>query len=171
MEFDLDTIRANEERLRAKYGKSARDLDKESEYADERFIETADVSAVMKELLEAKKAFNAKKQEAHSLVTRMAGDAFIYYPKGGADNWIEDVNILDYYERIAIKTMSQVEDDKLRDFCDRTGLKLIDVEVYGRLSNPDVTYIFAFERDDEYDPCEGCCLLIECEDCSHSPYY
>ena len=66
MEFDLDTIRANEERLRAKYGKSARDLDKESEYADERFIETADVSAVMKELLEVKKAFNAKKQEAHS---------------------------------------------------------------------------------------------------------
>lgn len=171
MEFDLDTIRANEERLRAKYGKSARDLDKESEYADERFIETADVSAVMKELLEAKKAFNAKKQEAHSLVTRMAGDAFIYYPEGGADNWIEDVEILDYYERISIKTMRQVEADKLHDFCDRTGLKLIDVEVYGRLSNPDVTYIFEFERDDEYNPCEGCCRLIECEDCSHSPYY
>ena len=101
MEFDLDSIRANEEVLRAKYGKSARDLDRESDYADERLIETADVSAMMKELLEVKKAFNAKKQEVHRLVTCMAGDAFIYYPNCGADNWIEDVDILDYYERIA----------------------------------------------------------------------
>ena len=170
MEFDLDSIRANEEVLRAKYGKSARDLDKESEYADERFIETADISAAMKELLEVKKAFNAKKQEVHSLVTRMAGDAFIYYPNCGADNWIEDVDVLDSYERISIGTMRQVEDDKLQDFCDRTGLKLADTRVYGSLSNPVVRYIFAFDRDDEYDPCEGCCRLIECEDCSNGPY-
>lgn len=170
MEFDLVSIRANEEVLRNKYGKSARDLDKESEYAKERFIETADVSIVMKELLDAKKAFNKKKQEAHSLVTRMAGDAFIYYPNCGADNWIEDVEILDYYERIRIQTMRPVEDDKLQDFCSRTGLKLVDTVVYGSLSHPDVTYVFAFDRDDEYDPCEGCCRLIECEDCSNSPY-
>lgn len=170
MEFDLNTIRANEERLRVKYGKSARDLDKESEYADERFIETADVSAMMKELLEAKKAFNAKKQEAHSLITHMAGDAFIYYPEGGADNWIEDVEVLDYHEKISISCMREVEADKLHDFCDRTGLNLINVEVSGRHSNPDVTYIFEFERDDEYNPCEGCCRLIECEDCSKSLY-
>ena len=170
MKFDLDTIRANEERLRAKYGKSARDLDKESEHADERFIETADVSTVMKELLEAKKAFNAKKQEAHSLITHMAGDAFIYYPEGGADNWIEDIEVLDYCERINISCMRAVEADKLHDFCDRTGLNLIDVKIYGGLSNPDVTYIFEFERDDEYNPCEGCCRLIECEDCPNSPY-
>lgn len=170
MEFDLDSIRANEEVLRAKYGKSARDLDRESEYADEEVIETADVSVVMKELLEAKKAFNEKKQEAHTLIACMAGDAFIYYPNGGADNWIEDVDVLDYYERISIRTMRKVEDDKLDDFCSRTGLKLLDTEVYGSLSNPDVKYIFGFERDDEYDPCEGCCRLIECEDCSNGPY-
>ena len=171
MEFDLNKIRENENMLREKYGRSARDIDRDSEHADERLIEVCDVSAMMKELLETKKTYLNKKQEVHRLVMAMAGDAFIYYPKKYADNWIQNANILNFEEYIEIETEHQVEDDKIKDFCDRTGLELIKTKVYGSLPNPSATYIFDFERDDEWDPCQGCCSMIECEDCCYSNSY
>ena len=167
--FDLDSIRANEEVLRAKYGKSARDLDRESERGPCR-AEVADISKEMNELLKLRREFNEKKQEVHHLVTSMASSSFVYYPKHYADNWIDDCDILDYNENIRIRTSGQVEDDKLQDFCDRTGLKLVDVLVSGSMSSPNCTYVFAFDREEKYNPCEGCCSMIECEDCCYSDW-
>ena len=166
--FDLDSIRKNEEVLRAKYGKSARDLDREDDRRT--LIEVADVSAEMNELLKLRKEFNEKKQQVHRLVAGMAGDAFIYYPDHYANNWIQDLDILDYNENIRIRTEKKLEDDKIQDFCDRTGLKLIDIEVSGSMSYPKCAYIFAFNREEEYNPCEGCCSMIECEDCCYSDW-
>ena len=166
--FDLDSIRKNEEVLRAKYGKSARDLDRESDSRD--LLEVADISAKMNEMLRLRKEFNKKKQEVHRLTSRMAGDSFIYYPKHYADNWIEDLDILDYDENIRIEVEHKLEDDKIQDFCSRTGLQLVDIKVRGSMSHPKCAYIFSFNREEEYNPCEGCCSMIECEDCCYSDW-
>ena len=169
MEFNIDKIRENENKLREKYGKSARDLDRESRHKHKR-PEIADISEQMNSLLKLRKEYNEKKQEVHNLIASMESSSFIYYPDHYANNWIEDLDILDYNENIRIRVSNKLEDDKVQDFCDRTGLKLIDVEVRGSMSHPRCSYIFAFDREEEYNPCEGCCSMIECEDCCYYDY-
>lgn len=169
MEFDLSEIRENENKLREKYGKSARDLDRESRHEIKR-PEVADISEEMNQLLKVRREYREKKQEVHRLIASMASSSFIYYPEHYANNWIEDLDILDYNENIRISVENKLEDDKIQDFCNRTGLKLADVEVRGSLSHPRCAYIFTFNREEEYNPCEGCCRMIECEDCCYSDY-
>lgn len=169
MEFNIDKIRGNENKLREKYGKSARDLDRESRHERKR-PEVADISEQMNSLLKLRKEYNEKKQEVHNLIASMASSSFIYYPDHYANNWIEDLDILDYNENIRIHVSNKLEDDKIQDFCDRTGLKLLDIEVRGSISHPRCYYIFTFDREEEYNPCEGCCSMIECEDCRYYDY-
>lgn len=169
MEFNLDEIRENENKLREKYGKSARDLDRESRHEIKR-PEVADISEEMNQLLKVRREYREKKQEVHRLIASMASSSFIYYPEHYANNWIKDLDILDYNENIRIRVENKLEDDKIQDFCNRTGLKLADVEVRGSLSHPHCAYIFTFNREEEYNPCEGCCRMIECEDCCYSDY-
>ena len=166
MDFDLDAIRSNEKRLRAKYGKSARDLDRESRHEPKR-PEVADVSEEINELLRLRKAYNEKMQDVHNLISSMASSSFIYYPESYADNWILDADVLDYDENVRIRVENKLEEDKVQDFCSRTGLELIDIQVRGSIHNPKCSYIFSFDREEEYDPCEGCCSMIECEDCCY----
>lgn len=156
--MDMEQIKTNEQKLREKYGKSARDLMREEEQL---CIETCDVSKEMNELLKMKIQYQNELKEVKKIVGRMAGDAFIYYPDGYANNWINEfgIELFSYYGDIVIHMMEgEVEDDKIEDFCMRTGLELVDIILKGSKIRHtlEAIYIFTFQKDMECQECDEC---------------
>ena len=162
--FDLEAIRKNEDRLREKYGKSARDLDREGGH---KVIEVCDVPKKLQEVIEAKNQYVEKNSEVEDIIRMIAGDCFTYYPEGWADNYVGDeydkgVDLFSYRGDVVVRVERKIEDEKVDDFCTRTNLKLIAIKFDGDLltNRGNYTYVFGYEHededDDDYDCC-GCC--------------
>ena len=159
--FDLEEIRKNEDRLRKKYGKSARDLDREGGHE---FIEVCDIPKKLQEVIAAKNQYVEKNSEVENIIRSIAGDCFTYYPEGWADNYVGDeydsgVDLFGYRGDVIIRVERKIEDEKIEDFCTRTNLKLVDVRFDGSLlsNRGDYTYVFGYEHGDEIDEeCEYC---------------
>lgn len=166
--IDIKKIQENEKRLSEKYGRSLRDIRRKDGYDSHEY---ADVSKEINELLEFRSAFSIKRQQVHRLISKIASDCFMYYPGSVSDNDVESVETLDYYDNVRIHVRHVIEEDKVRDFCDRTGLELVDIQVDGHYFEPQCTYIFAFDREKPEDPCEGCISDIECNECEYNGYY
>lgn len=167
--MNINKIKENEKQLRSKYGRSLRDIRREEGVGD--IPEYTDISKEINELLALKSQMNIKNQQVYRIVRRIASDCFMYYPGSTSDNDVESVTILDYNDDIRIRVRHVIEEDKVQDFCDRTGLELIGIQVDGPYFEPYCTYIFAFEREKPYDPCEGCISDIECNECENNNYY
>lgn len=160
---NIDDIRENENVLREKFGKSARDLQRES---NREVFEVYDVKTLFDSLKKAADAYKSMKEEVENVIARMAGDAFIYYPDHYADNWIggaydNGVTLFGTYGPIAIEVASKIDEEKVDDFCQRTGLVLKDIRHYGSLlyNDGNYNYIFGFDNIDS-DECDDC-------DCGH----
>lgn len=167
--INIKQIKVNEKKLQEKYGRGLRDIHREM--FNDNSPEYGDVSKEMNELLELQSAFNIKKKSVYQLIRKIAGECFLYYPNSVSDNDIESIDVLDYYDNIRIRVRHVIEEDKVRDFCDRTGLELVGLKVEGDYFEPRCIYIFTFDRDKPHDPCEGCISDIECNECQHNGYW
>lgn len=161
-------LEKNETILRNKYGRNMRDIRRES---GSKLPESMDISKEINELLDLRSQFKIKNKKVHRAIKKLASDCFMYYPHGTSDNDVQHVRVLDYEDNIRIEVQHIIEQDKVEDFCERTNLKLIDIEVEGSYFNPQCTYIFAFDRIKPHNPCEGCISNIECNECEENGYW